>query len=142
MTESELNVTDAKFLAQLKPFISTLQTFVKKNICNGNTMTAGAIFEAFSKESDCKLDSESFVKGFRIAVRTGLIKGIESAKRAGFKKLVLCITRSVNDDVLEYIAPYLDDLQLFVVQAHSGKCPNDGCCHLREVQEVFQVSAA
>ncbi len=115
MTENELNVTDAKFLALIKPHTKSLQAFIKKNICDGNCMTAGAIHEAFSKESDCKLDSESFVKGFRIAVRTGLITGIESAKRLGYRQVGDTVkTRSANDDALEDIAPYIDGIQAFV----------------------------
>jgi hypothetical protein len=112
--ESELNVTDAKSLAAIKPFIGALQTFVKKNICNGNTMTAGTIYEVFSKESKCGLDSESFVKGFRVAVRVGLITGIESAKRAGYKEAGTALMKSANDDVLEDIQPYLEGIQAFI----------------------------
>ncbi len=119
--ETELNVTDAKSLAAIKPFIGALQTFVKKNICNGNTMTAGTIYEAFSKESKCSLDSESFVKGFRVAVRAGLITGIESAKRSGYKEAGTAITRSANDDVLDDIAPYLEGIQAFVDKHIQGE---------------------
>lgn len=112
---TELSKTDAKSLALVEPLLDDLQVYVEVNICDGNTMTAAAIHEGFKEDVGCDLEVDDFVKGFRIAVRTGRITGIESAKRLGYRKIgdtAKVIT--ANDAALDNIEPYLEGIQTFV----------------------------
>lgn len=112
---TELNKTDANSLALIESLISDLQVYVEVNICDGNTMTAAAIYKGFKEDVGCELDEDDFVKGFRVAVRAGRITGIESAKRLGYRKIGdTAKTHSANDDAMDIIEPYLEGIQKFV----------------------------
>jgi len=117
---SPLSKTDVKYLAAIEPFLADIQTFVAEHIRDGATMTAAVIHEQFVTGRDdcelCDLDSDSFIKGFRVAVRTGRITGIEGAKRAGYREVggKTTVTKTAVDQTLESIEPYLEDLQAFV----------------------------
>jgi hypothetical protein len=108
---TQLTKTDEKFLEVIEPHLAGLQKFVAENIRGANTMTAAAIAEAF----DSGLDAKTFINGFRLAVRTGKITGIESAQRSGYRELGSGgQSRSAADVALESITPYLENIQAFV----------------------------
>lgn len=115
---TQLTKTDEKYLSAIEPYLEDLQKFVAENIRGTNTMTAGAVAEAFNSD----LDAKTFVNGFRLAVRTGKITGIESAQRMGYRELGSGgKSRSAADMALESIEPYIDDLQACVDLHIQGK---------------------
>lgn len=107
-----LSKYDEKSLSVVLPHVEAIQYFVDKNIHGGNTMTAAKICEGFSEASGLKFDAEEFIKGLRVAIRIGKISGIESAKRAGYRRKGDTIT-SASDAVLEMFAPYIEGVQKF-----------------------------
>lgn len=108
---TQLTKTDEKYLEAIEPHLTGLQKFVSEKIRGANTMTAGAIAEAF----ESGLDEKTFINGFRLAVRLGKITGIESAQRMGYRELGSSgQSRNAADVTLEGIVPYLEDLQVFV----------------------------
>jgi hypothetical protein len=94
-TESNNSVKkyEQKKLDEIKPFLSEIQAFVDKNIFASRKMTAGDFAEKFVAQ--LKVDKserpkrEVFETAFRIAVRDGLITGIESGGRGsgGYRKI-------------------------------------------------------
>ena len=115
---SELTKTDEKLLALIAPFLKDIQAFVDKNIQGKNTLTAAGIGEKFTAENPkCKLSNDVFVKAFRVAVHAEKITGIESAKRAGYRRIGATADEPATDaDTVSSpsIEPYLEDLQAFV----------------------------
>jgi hypothetical protein len=107
-----LSKTDEKSFALIEPHLVNLQKFVDANIKGASTMTAATIHEKFT---ECDMDKEEFIKGFRVAVRIGKITGIEGAQRAGYRRIGDADKGvSASDSSLEGIAQYLEKLQVFV----------------------------
>jgi hypothetical protein len=111
---TQLSKTDEKYLSMVEPHLGDIQAFVDLHIQGSSTLTAAAIHQGFTAETDCDLSGDDFIKGFRIAVRIDKITGIESAKRAGYRRIGAAKGQSAADAALESIVPYLDDLQSFV----------------------------
>lgn len=110
-----LNITEEKFLKLILPLIKDIQVFVDKNIIGSNAMKAADVYTNFSKEYDCgELDQESFVKGFRAAVKNGDISGIIGAKRAGYKRIGKNLLKSQSSNNFTAINPYIENIQKFV----------------------------
>ena len=113
-----LTKTEVKYLAAIEPFLPDLQAFVNKHIKGSSTMTAATVHEKFTASHDsCNLDSKLFINGFRAAVRTGRITGIEGAKRAGYREKgakVVSNTKTTANKTLDAIDPYLGDIQAFI----------------------------
>jgi len=107
-----LSKYDEKALSVVLPHIEAIQYFVDENIQSGNAMTAAAICEGFSEASGLEFDTEDFVKGLRVAIRIEKISGLESAKRAGYRRKGDSIT-SASEVVLEMFAPYIESIQKF-----------------------------
>jgi hypothetical protein len=106
-----LNTTDSNALNVITPYLSIIQSFVDENITNTKNMTTAAIHSAL--EAELKIDQDSFIKGFRVAVRVGQITGIESAKRAGYRKIGTGASGS-KVKVENALLPYLENIQKLV----------------------------
>lgn len=118
---TELNVTEAKSLALVESFIADIQNYVDVNIGEGNAMTAAAVYEGFKSEAGCDLGEEDFIKGFRAAVKTERITGIEGAKRAGYRRIGDTLKPKSTEDVLELLEPYIAGIQAFVDKNIQGE---------------------
>lgn len=100
----ELNVTESRSLNVIESFFSIIQEFVDKNIINNMSMTSSAIYKNLRKEIN--VSEDDFVKGFRAAVKSGRITGIESAKKAGYrrigsKKIIPTAQENTTEEVYE-----------------------------------------
>lgn len=74
-------------LEGIAPYLEGIQAFVDKHIQGEIRMTAAVIYEKFSKSTKLELSEEDFVKSFRLAIREGKIKGLESAYKFGYKRI-------------------------------------------------------
>lgn len=74
-------------LEDIALYLDDLQAFVDLYIQGDNKMTAAAIYTQFKKENGCDLEEEVFIKAFRLAIKEGLITGLESAYRYGYKRI-------------------------------------------------------
>jgi hypothetical protein len=114
---TSLNKTQEKYLAAIEPYLADLQVFVSTHIKGSSTLTAAAVHEKFTASHECDLDSKLFINGFRVAVGTGRITGIEGAKRAGYREKgakAVSNTKTTANKTLDDIAPYLEDIQAFI----------------------------
>lgn len=90
MKTIELTKHDTKALETITPFLAKLQEFVNVNIIDTKTsgLTAAKVQEQFFQEnSDVTLSPTDFIYGFRIAVKTDSITGIEGVKKAGYRMI-------------------------------------------------------
>ena len=90
MKTTELNKHDTKALETITPFLAKLQEFINVNIIDTKTsgMTAAKVQEKFYQEnSDVTVSPSDFIYGFRIAVKTDSITGIEGVKKAGYRMI-------------------------------------------------------
>jgi len=90
MKTIELNKHDTKALETITPFLAKLQEFINVNIIDTKTsgMTAAKVQEKFYQEnSDVTVSPSDFIYGFRIAVKTDSITGIEGVKKAGYRMI-------------------------------------------------------
>lgn len=86
-------------LELFEPYIDGIQSFIDKNIQGEVKMTAAVIFDKFSRTTKVNISSDDFVKLFRLAIREGRIKGLESAYRFGYKRAsAISETESVTSD--------------------------------------------
>ena len=91
-----MNSGEEKQLAVIKPYISEIQAFIDENIVGTVTMTGIVIAEKFfAKNSACLVSPNDFVKGFRLALREGLITGLEPAQSRGYKRAGAVIPKAV-----------------------------------------------
>jgi hypothetical protein len=82
-----MNNTETKQLEIFKPYIPAVQAFVDKFIVGTSTMTASKISAEFNVVTPtCLLSGTEFITGFRLAIREGLIVGLEGAQRLGYKR--------------------------------------------------------
>jgi hypothetical protein len=117
-----MNVTEQKYISYIENIIPVIQEFVSKHIKNGNAMTAAKVYEGFSKETKCDISEDDFIKGFRVAVREGLIKGIIGAKRAGYKAIGDTVTpKQSANPCLEAIEEHLETIQEFIDKNIQGE---------------------
>jgi hypothetical protein len=97
-----MNKSEEKLMDEFKPFIKAAQDFVDKYIVGTTTMTVQEITDSFiNLHNDFvagKLTPAQFDKGFRLAIREGLITGIEVAhgKGKGYKRAGVILPRSVT----------------------------------------------
>lgn len=108
-----LSKYDEKYLAAIISDLEAIQYFIDENIQGGRTMTAAAICEDFAEASNKNFDSDIFIKGLRVAIREGRIKGIIGAGRAGYKREGEVMV-SADEVTLEKFALYIEDVQSFV----------------------------
>jgi len=115
---STLSKTEAKLLGALAPHLDNLQIFLDIHIRGSNAMTAAAIADAFIKEYKCDLDSDTFIKAFRLAVHENKIKGIAGAKRRGYYRVGEFVAAKVPEEKKEeppdVLAPYIEGVQKFI----------------------------
>lgn len=117
-----LNKTEEKQLELITPFLDELQKFVDDNIKESSALTAAGVYEKFTPGSNCKLTADDFIKSFRIAVKSGKITGIESAKRLGYRRIgEKVVTKTMPDMALAGIEPYLGALQVWIDQRIQGE---------------------
>jgi hypothetical protein len=119
MTTS-LNTTDSNSLNVIAQYLTVIQSFIDQNITNSNNMTSAAIYLALIAEKAFDIDQDSFIKGFRVAVRVGQITGIESAKRAGYRKIGSGTSINSKEKIENIILPYLEDIQKIVDEKIQG----------------------
>lgn len=81
-----LTNSETKTFKLIESFIPEIQKFVDRNIVSTHTMTAKEIHSKMYHQNLCTLDEVTFIKAFRLAISLGKITGLESAKRAGYRR--------------------------------------------------------
>jgi hypothetical protein len=101
-----MNKGEIKILDTFKPFINAAQAFVDEHIVGNTTMTVKEITEGFMSPNwqagryhrfiGGSLTHSEFDKGFRLAIREGLITGLEAAQKKGYKRAGVILPRAVT----------------------------------------------
>jgi hypothetical protein len=69
------------------PYIDKVQAFVDQKIQGETKMTAAVIYQKYRvTDKNCTLSENDFIQAFRQAIHDGKIKGLEGAKKAGYKR--------------------------------------------------------
>lgn len=94
-----MNKGEIKIMDTFKPYINAAQAFVDEHIGGRTTMTAKEITEGFfTAKINCAappITKAEFEKGFRLALREGLITGLAQAQRKGYKRAGVVLPKSV-----------------------------------------------
>lgn len=112
-----LSKSDERVFGLIFPHLGDLQAYVDENIKGSNSMTAQAVYDGFGVGTG--LSANDFINAFRLAVRIGKITGIESAKRAGYKRVGSVLTTKVDGP--SPLEPYLVELQKFIDSRITGE---------------------
>ena len=112
-----LSKSDERVFGLIFPHLGDLQAYVDENIKGSNSMTAQAVYDGFGV--GLGLSANDFINAFRLAVRIGKITGIESAKRAGYKRVGSVLTVKAEGPSL--LEPYLTELQAFINARITGE---------------------
>lgn len=92
-----MNNSEQKTMNVFTPYIDVVQIFVDEHIVGTTTMTAKEIAEGFFQtNTNCLLTGSDFVDGFRLAIREGLIIGLEGAQRKGYKRAGVVLPKAVT----------------------------------------------
>lgn len=88
-TTTTISKYETKMLEIVRPFLADLQTFINTNIIEADVaMTAPKVQETFCQTHDIgDVRTEDFIFGFRVAVKTGELTGIEGVRKAGYRKI-------------------------------------------------------
>jgi hypothetical protein len=92
-----MNSSEQKIMDAFKPFINGAQAFVDEHIVGNTTMTVKEITSGFMTATGLggAISPANFDKGFRLAIREGLITGLEGAHSRGYKRAGTVLSRTV-----------------------------------------------